>query len=287
MAFDVYGLMRSEEIRNFLRENRPFTPLEQALIIWYGFYPVKQKLAFMKQLLNETEEERGNVENLVALYEFIVKFIYNPPENVIYIAMEERNGYHADTENAYRRSESILPDTGYFRTFPDLEKDRSPAEKVRVDMISLTETKGENNELVQPLWFYMMPFEGRLEVVNFGMDERWFERQGYATKELHRVFRDFFRVPLPFENGCRVRLKTPEMQEPVYGIMSSEKDCYGCWYHFLWIEDEKHTGSRKAPDSLDMSYPQIDMINEYLVYDWLERAEEQKEQVQHDNEENV
>lgn len=60
MAFDVYSLMKSEEIREYLRENRQFTPLEQETIIRHSYYPIEQKMEFFRQLLEETNrEEQG------------------------------------------------------------------------------------------------------------------------------------------------------------------------------------------------------------------------------------
>ena len=52
-----------------------------------------QKLEFMKQLLTETKEETSDDEELemleekVRMYEFIVNFIHNPGEDVIYMTI--------------------------------------------------------------------------------------------------------------------------------------------------------------------------------------------------------
>ena len=120
----------------------------------------------MKQFLEETMgEEHQDLEDLVRLYEFIVNYIYHPLGEVIYMAQENRTGYYAGTENAYRLSESVISDTAYFGSFQGLEEylrmdetEEMSGYKVRVDMISLTERKDKHDELFQPLWFSMMQF---------------------------------------------------------------------------------------------------------------------------------
>ena len=52
MAFDVYSLIRSEEVREYLRKHRKFKVLEQEVIIRNSYYTIEQKLEFMKQLLS-------------------------------------------------------------------------------------------------------------------------------------------------------------------------------------------------------------------------------------------
>ena len=48
MGFDVYSLIQSEEVREYLQKNRKFKALEQELIIRYSYYTIEQKLEFMK-----------------------------------------------------------------------------------------------------------------------------------------------------------------------------------------------------------------------------------------------
>lgn len=99
MAFDVYDLIQSKEVREYLRKHRKFKALEQELIIRYSYYPIEQKLEFMKQLLCETKEETVDKEELklleekVRMYEFIVNFIHNPGDDVIYMTQADMRGY--------------------------------------------------------------------------------------------------------------------------------------------------------------------------------------------------
>ena len=114
MGFDVYSLIRSEEVREYLRKHRKFTVLEQEVIIRNSYYTIEQKLVFMRQLLAEASkdgEDKGAIrllEDRVRMYEFIVNFIHNPGDDVIYMAQEETDGYNICREdNDYRLSEKI------------------------------------------------------------------------------------------------------------------------------------------------------------------------------------
>ena len=83
MAFDVYNLIQSKEVREYLREHRKFKVLEQEVIIRNSYYTIEEKLEFMKQLLAETKDDmtvdKSDMELLeerAKMYEFIVNFIH-------------------------------------------------------------------------------------------------------------------------------------------------------------------------------------------------------------------
>lgn len=303
MAFDVYNLIQSKEVREYLRKHRKFKILEQEVIIRNSYYPIEQKLEFMKQLLCETKEESVDKEEVelleekVRMYEFIVNFIHNPGDDVIYMAQEETCGYNICREdNDYRLSEKIYADTHYFRRFEDIikywEKAVGAEYTVCVDMVLLSEqgAKYNKDEFVQPIWFYMsIDLEGKVSIRNFGITEEWFEKKGFSEKCVGSIG-DEFHSPLPFEHGSRIKLKTPEMLQPVYGILDSSEDCYGRWYHFLCVEDEEHDFhvvkklmeedkiwveyNNRQVDIIDLSSPQLDRYDKFLTYDWIERADE-------------
>ena len=304
MAFDVYNLIQSKEVREYLREHRKFKVLEQEVIIRNSYYTIEEKLEFMKQLLAETkdamtvdESDMELLEERVKMYEYIVNFIHNPGDDIIYMAQEETHGYNGRREeNAYRMSDKIYADTHYFRRFEDVIKYWEGAVgteyTVCVDMILLSEQGAKYNadEIVQPVWFYIaIDLEGKVSIRSIGIDDKWFERQGFSKKCVWDIG-DKFYSPLPFEHGCRLKFKTPDMLEPVYGILDSSMDCYGCWYHFLYVEDKDHDYNMvkklmeenkiwvdyndRQIDVISLTYPQLDMCDHFLTYDWIERAEE-------------
>lgn len=304
MAFDVYNLIQSREVREFLREHRKFKLLEQEVIIRNSYYTIGQKLEFMKQLLAEAKDDtsvdksdREIFEEKVMLYEWIVNFIHNPSSDVIYMAQEETRGYNRSREeNAYRMSEKMYAETHYFSNLNDLIKHWEGAigtteYTVCVDMVLLSEQGAKYNadEFPQPVSFEMLiDLEGKVNIRSFCIDDKWFERKGFSKESVGYIWKKF-HSPLPFEHGTRIRLKTPYMIEPVYGVIDSSKDCYGCWYHFLYVEDEEHDFHKvkklmeenkiweehnSSPvDVISLTYPQLDMCGNFLTYDWIERTE--------------
>ena len=97
MDFDVYKLIPSVEMREYLRKCRKFKPLEQEVIIRNSYYPIEQKLKFMKHLVEEARKTKRNEE--------------------------ETRGYSACyKDNDYRLSERVFADTHYFRNIGRSEK---------------------------------------------------------------------------------------------------------------------------------------------------------------------
>lgn len=299
MEFDIYSLIQSVEMREYLRKYRKFKPLEQEVIIRNSYYPIEQKLMFMKQLVEETRKTKRNEEELkileekVGLNEFILNFIYTPGNDVIYMAQEEAHGYSACyKDNDYRLSERVFADTHYFKSYKDMRKywehDTKSEYTVCVDMVLLSEQGAKYNadEIVKPVCFDMRIAKGgKLSLRNFRIDEKWFLKKGFSKESVDKRF-DKFRSSLPFIHGSRVKLQTPDMRKPVYGILDSSLDSGGFWYHFLWVEDEKYdfpTLSKLLQeekldcwevDVIDLSYPILNMCSDFLSYDWIELADE-------------
>ena len=120
--------------------------------------------------------------------------------------------------------------------------------------------------------------------------EKGRKRMDDAPKWLY----DEFHSPLPFEHGSRIKLKTPEMLKPVYGVLDSSEDGNGHWFHFLYVEDDEHDFhavkklmennkiwveyNDRPVDVISLTYPQLDMYDKFLSYDWIERAHVIEEQ---------
>lgn len=297
MGFDIYKLIHSEEVREHLRKCHKFTLLDQEMIIRNSFYPVECKLTYMNELLNEAEKEVGDkreisiFEEKVALYEFIVDFIYRPNKRVIYMAKEEICGYNVyDKNNHYRLSERIFSDTYYFGSYEELrkywEKDTKSEYTVCVDMVILGGIERDYSEdvLIKPIQFNMRIGKGgKLSIISFKINESWFIKQGFSQGSVYNKDNDF-RVSLPFENGDRVKLQTLDMRKPVFGIMNVYKDVEGRSNYLLWVEDEKHdyialkkmlaegTLDYRDVDVIDLSYLILNICSGFLSYDWVERC---------------
>ncbi|NLG05713.1 MAG: hypothetical protein GX567_18090 [Clostridia bacterium] len=300
MAFDIYNLIRLAEVKNYLRENKKFTVLEQETIIRSSYYPIEEKLKYLKQLLKETDNVDPHLQERVELYEYIVNFIHYPREDAIYMVVLGISGYDVDfKDNNYELSEQLMGDTHYFKSYERLMEYCSEdnikwraGDKICVDIVLSAELgrRYEKGELVQPIWFNLSLMDGKMRIYHFEIDDKWFLKQGWSKECLYHynTWDTSFRSTLPFETGNRVRLQTPAMKKALMGIVESSKDFYGSWYNFLWCEDENYGAEdiRKLIENrsygeiqkqkikmLDISFPQLDVLGEYLTYDWIERAE--------------
>ena len=70
---------------------------------------------------------------------------------------------------------------------------------------------------------------------------------------------------MPFEDGSRLKLQLPFMEEPFDGIISSV-DAYG-WYNNLYDENDP-----EREQFISLSYAEINMCSRYSPLDWIERA---------------
>lgn len=295
MVFDIYSIIQSKMVGDFLRNNRIFSALEQEYLIRKSYHSIEQKLIWMKELLKDSAGEADPIlAERVRLFETIIDFIYKPNEDVLYLTFEDFTGYSERNVNNYELSRSIAPVTHYFKTMDEVMRywsvdvGKSREVLIRVDMVCTSQWKAQSDELEQPVWFTIVNKNGKLQIMNVGISREWFLRKGFSKLCLQKYSINEFRSPLPFENMERVKLQTPTMGNPIYGVMDSSKDCFGCWYHFFLCEDSLHdaealrkiiTGRNVYPKELeyiDLSYPLLEPCEDYLTYDWIELAEERE-----------
>ena len=84
------------------------------------------------------------------------------------------------------------------------------------DIYNLIQSKEVREYLREHRKFKVL--EQEIIIRNIGIDDKWFERQGFS-EDCVRDICDHFYCPLPFEHGCRIKFKTPDMLEPVYGVL--------------------------------------------------------------------
>lgn len=110
---------------------------------------------------------------------------------------------------------------------------------------------------------------GKEEIMGFYPEQNFLCKKGFS-KEAYKEFVDWgiCHIKLPFEHGCRIRIKTPDMDKAIYGTLDAEEDGNGCWYYFVIMDDNN------AKDGMiDISYHEIGVKSGYVVYDWVERIE--------------
>ena len=110
---------------------------------------------------------------------------------------------------------------------------------------------------------------GKQEVIGFYPERDFFQKNGFISA-VYDAFVDYGirHIKLPFGDGCRVKIKTPAMEEAVCGTVYAEEDGNGCWYYF--VEKDKYEGKDRL---IDISYHEIDVASGYNVFDWVERVE--------------
>lgn len=110
---------------------------------------------------------------------------------------------------------------------------------------------------------------GKQEITGFYPERDFFQKNGFSSA-VYDAFVNWGinHIKLPFEDGCRVKIKTPAMEEAVYGIVYAEEDGNGCWYYF--VEKDKYEGKDRL---IDISYHEIDVASGYNVFDWVERVD--------------
>ena len=110
---------------------------------------------------------------------------------------------------------------------------------------------------------------GKQEVIGFYPERDFFQKNGFSNT-VYNAFVDYGirHIKLPFEDGCRVKIQTPAMEEAVYGVVYAEEDENGCWYYFV-----RKDNCEDKDKLIDISYHEIDVASGYNVFDWVEKVE--------------
>ena len=86
---DVYSLIKSPEIRDFLRREADFGTAEKREIILHSYIPIRQKQAMLKQLADTaSEEETGQLDEIHRVLSGYIDQIYHPTIRTIFILVE-------------------------------------------------------------------------------------------------------------------------------------------------------------------------------------------------------
>lgn len=126
---------------------------------------------------------------------------------------------------------------------------------------------------VTPFGFSLFWIDGKWEIkdLQLGCGYEELREQGFHKDTDDRFHEHSGHHPLPFENGCCLKLQLPFMKEPFYGTLDSKPDKLGCWYHFFRFRDDDH-GSVDATGFMDMTWWEIDVSTGYSPLDWVGRA---------------
>lgn len=267
---DVYSLIRSAETRDYYRKTDACDSLEKKIVlIQHGYIPVQKKAAMLNRLLGTgTEEENRLVEEMCRIYDRYIGMVYHPAVRTVFLLechdlwWNEGGTDYASCglHDAYESLEEVIA---------QMEEIYGGEEESASACVAVLQVPQEGRAKVA-FRFDMFWIDGKWELQKFDVDDGELALQGNSDDAI-----EFFSYmggwqyhPLPFENGCRMKLQLPFMKEPVYGTLESKLDGKGCWYHFLYFGGKEG----EANGMVDLTNAEINLHSGYSSIDWIERA---------------
>lgn len=272
-GFNVYDLMHSAEIREYLRTHKTFTPLEQGQIIAKSYYPVEDKISMLHQLAGQASgEDKAAIEETAKMLSVALEEIYHPAGRVLFALSR----YSFDSFSKLNEYDIFRECQGLDGIYDSFEEILKACEEYRVeesalyyvDMIKVSD--GVSSGLIMHMQISYM--DGRYRIWDIGVDNEWEKEHGIEKDTVDSLVNLMFRYSLPFRHGSRMKIQTPFMVKALYGWMRSSRDGNGCWYHFF---EGRHNGREVF---IDVSYGTLGIGEQLSVFDWLESAEEDEEQ---------
>lgn len=262
---DIYSLIRSAEIRDYYRRKDILGIFEKEQLILHSFSSVQQKAVMLGQLSKTgSGEENSRIDEMRRVYSRYIDMICHPAVRTVFIL----------EFNEWRQDGSLLDDSAC-----GLEA-RDTVDELTVEMEGIyggMETKAsafvtvlqvpQGEKVKEACKFTMFWIDGKWEIKDLRVEDEELEMQGVSEDTIYRFNNFHLNHPLPFENGSRLKLQLPFMENPVYGTLESELDGFGCWYHFLYCE-----GDRDYSSLVDLTNTEINLTSGYSSLDWIERA---------------
>lgn len=269
---DVYSIIRSPEIREYYRREDPFGIFEKEQMILHSYTSIQQKAALLAQLAKTgTEKERRRISEMCRVFCDYMECIYHPAVRTVFLL--ETSELMWDGEHGFinTRDEGLV---GAYDTVDELIADMTDIygdckEEYCADVTVLEVPQGK--KVVTPFGFSIFWIDGKWEIRDLCIER--FGGKGIRAQGFHKDTDERFHYasgyhPLPFENGCRLKLQLPFMKEPFYGTLESERDGLGCWYHFLRFKDDRPSGT----GFIDLTGWEIGLSARYSTFDWIGRA---------------
>ncbi len=259
-TFDVYGVIRSEEIREYYRKEDPLGIFEKEQLILHSHTSVERKTALLKELSRTCGgEESRRVDEMRRVYEKYIEQVRHPHVRTVFLLE------YAEQDCDGGRIIALGVLGGAFDTVEEVEGELTKVyggmEEMVFGRITVLQVP-QKGKVKEAFCFNLFWMDGKWQIKDLSVREEELKEQGVSSDTAERFCEYSMRHPLPFENGSRLKLLLPFMTEPVYGILESEKDGNGHWYHFLNVGNE----------SFDLSYSKINLTSEYSSLDFIERA---------------
>ena len=281
---DIYAFIRSDDIREYMREYRTFDIHDKLHIIFKSMNPFPMKIEALKILAKDpdlSERQRRHVLCVTKYVEDIFTEIHSEQTKAI-IGMRECRAKSLPGDEDYKALDefeaSIEEDINaeFFSSYKEFRRKYYidayepgiPLSRFEFSMIYKDIPWCDNTPIHFSATWFEDRFDDRFEIYSVSVDAEWGETLGYrkSITEYLDMGEHAERYSLPFGALTRVKFKTPFMRRAISGILDSSMDCGGCWYHsFYPTEGDKHdTG-------MDWSYHWLDTCLNYTVFDFVTR----------------
>ena len=266
---DVYSIIRSPEIRDHYRKEDVLRIFEKEQLILHSYTSIQQKAILLEQLLKTgDEQERRKISEMCRLFRDYIEKIYHPAVRTVFLLESDRWEWERVMHGIGHEGKGL---DGAYDTMDELIADmadmyRGCEEEYFADVIVLEVPQDGKVDI--PFEFSLFWIDGKWEIKDIYVSQtggRGIRTQGFHKDTDYRFHYDSGHHSLPFENGCRLKLQLPFMEEPVYGILESKLDGNGCWYHFLFMDDE-----RRIESMIDLTWWEINLTSGYSSLDWIE-----------------
>ncbi len=315
--YDIYNLIRSKEIRDYFRRNWRMDIEQKLSTIARSYEDISVKIEYLSHLAEQCDgEERSLVLDMIKYMKIGYNSITNPEKSTLYNlhilgydGPDLDNGLDFDFNDALRiDTELNVYFTSYNELIKYLEIERDGSETINwgayAEQINFPfseeqmdeERDGLSRQYAEDWGFWLFWSEGKWILKNFekylgsrnGVDEMelWCNKIGISKEvvdmstkfDYHELGHQF---SLPFERGTKLKLQTPFMEKPIFGLFDSYSPS-GINHHYLCAEDSFPFDKSfdKTPEEervngnhLILSYQMLTGdSNIFSTWDWLERA---------------
>lgn len=273
---DVFSLIRSPEVRDFLRKEANLDIFNKEQIILYSYISIRQKMVMLKQLADTGNEEEASL--IREMHDILAQYldqIYHPAVRTIFL-LEIIFPY---MEDAQIKEKSWFKDA--YDTVGEVIEVLEPYSQDELGMsldelgmslygyVSVVQVP-QDEKLRTPFAFTLSWIGGKWQIkdiIVYGTGMESLGARGFNEDTIFRLTTTGGSYPLPFENGSRLKLQMPFMKEPFYGIISSKKSRTGKWYHHLYDENDT-----EGEHFISLTDGEIELTSYYSSLDWIERA---------------
>lgn len=265
---DVFSLIRSPEVRDFLRREAELDIFNKEQLILHSYISIRQKMVMLKQLADTgNEEEAGLIREMQDILTEYLDQIYHPAVRTIFLLKT----IYPYMEEAQIKENSWFKDA--YDTVGEVIEVLEPYSRDGLGMslyglVSVVQVP-KDEKLRKPFAFTLSWIGGKWQIkdiIVYGKGKESLRARGFNEDTIFRFTTTCGSYPLPFENGSRLKLQMPFMEEPFYGILSSQKDCFGQWYHHLYDENDT-----EGEHLISLTYVEIELTSRYSSLDWIER----------------